>query len=61
MASQKFRRPDDAATYLREKFGHGSVKTLAKLRCLGGGPVFRKFGRLVLYGEADLRLGRRQN
>ena len=28
--------------------------TLAKLACLGGGPVFRSFGRKPLYLAADL-------
>ena len=28
--------------------------TLAKFRCLGGGPVFTKLGRTVVYTRADL-------
>ncbi|MDH1180080.1 helix-turn-helix domain-containing protein [Achromobacter mucicolens] len=31
-----------------------SPRTLEKLRVLGGGPRFRKFGRRVLYAIADL-------
>lgn len=30
-------------------------KTLEKLRTVGGGPAFRKFGRRVLYSEPDLQ------
>jgi len=54
MVGQKYRRPDDAATFLRDTYGQGSIKTLAKLRCIGGGPKFRKFGRHVLYADEDL-------
>lgn len=39
----------EAATFLRL-----SPRTLEKLRVLGGGPRFRKFGRRVLYATADL-------
>jgi hypothetical protein len=31
-----------------------SVATLAKMRCLGGGPPFVKAGRRVLYRRGDL-------
>ena len=31
-----------------------AVATLAKLRCLGGGPEFIKAGRKVLYRRGDL-------
>jgi hypothetical protein len=31
-----------------------SHKTLEKYRVVGGGPVFRKHGRLVVYEVADL-------
>jgi excisionase family DNA binding protein len=40
---------DEAAAYLRL-----SPRTLEKLRVLGGGPRFRKFGRRVRYALADL-------
>lgn len=40
---------DEAAAHLRL-----SPRTLEKLRVLGGGPRFRKFGRRVLYSLADL-------
>ncbi|MBO9355927.1 helix-turn-helix domain-containing protein [Bordetella petrii] len=39
----------EAATHLRL-----SPRTLEKLRVLGGGPRFRKFGRRVRYALADL-------
>lgn len=31
-----------------------SPRTLEKYRVVGGGPVFRKFGRRVLYAREDL-------
>lgn len=40
---------DEAAAHLRL-----SPRTLEKLRVLGGGPRFRKFGRRVRYALADL-------
>lgn len=53
-AAVLLRRPE-AADYLREKYGFGSAKTLAKLACVGGGPAFHKIGaRMVGYARADL-------
>lgn len=52
--NKEFLRRTEAAAYLKEKYGHGSPRTLAKLATLGGGPVFRKRGRVVLYTVADL-------
>ena len=44
-----------AAEYLRENRGIPcSEKTLAKLACIGGGPVYRLFGRIPLYTSFDL-------
>lgn len=40
---------DEAAAHLRL-----SPRTLEKLRVIGGGPKFRKFGRRVMYAAADL-------
>lgn len=40
---------DEAAAFLRL-----SPRTLEKLRVIGGGPRFRKFGRRVMYAIADL-------
>lgn len=47
---EQYLRTNEAAQYL------GLARaTLAKLRCLGGGPTFRKAGaRIVLYRAADL-------
>ena len=46
---RRFMRGKAAASYLREKYGHGSPKTLAKLRVTGGGPLFHRVGRLIVY------------
>jgi len=40
---------DEAANFLKL-----SPRTLEKLRVLGTGPQFRKFGRRVVYDVADL-------
>jgi excisionase family DNA binding protein len=56
MSDQSIGRPqaryltcEEAATLLRL-----SPRTLEKLRIIGGGPRFRKFGRRVLYAVEDL-------
>lgn len=54
MNSNRYLRRNEAAIYLRSHYGYGSVKTLAKLACLGGGPVFRKAGKIVLYRTEEL-------
>ena len=54
MIGQKFLRRKSAADYLRDKYGWGSWQTLAKLAVMGGGPVYRKFGRAVVYAPDDL-------
>jgi hypothetical protein len=45
-------------TYLTEKcagqYTGVSDKYLRKLRCVGGGPVYVKVGRRVVYDQADL-------
>lgn len=48
--------PDQASTYLTDRRGVPITKnTLAKKRCVGGGPRFRRFGaRRTLYALADL-------
>jgi hypothetical protein len=44
-----------AAAYIREVHGVPvAEQTLNKLRCIGGGPRFERFGRAVLYRPADL-------
>ncbi len=49
---------EEAATYLRLR-----PSTLERWRCVGDGPSFRKFGRRVVYLQAELEafaeLGRR--
>jgi hypothetical protein len=43
-----------AAVFLTERGYRTAPATLAKLACLGGGPVFESFGRRPLYREGDL-------
>jgi len=44
-----------ASDYLNDKFGlPRAPSTLAKLAVLGGGPIFRRAGRIPLYEPADL-------
>lgn len=54
MQTTQFLRRKNAAEYLKEKYGFGSERTLAKLACLGGGPAFRKAGSIVLYEQEKL-------
>jgi hypothetical protein len=54
MHPAQYYRRKQAAAYLKSRYGHGSPRTLAKLATLGGGPIFRRFGRIVLYDPADL-------
>jgi hypothetical protein len=54
MAPAQFVRRKAAGAYLKEKYGFGSEKTLAKLACLGGGPAFRKAGPAVIYEPKHL-------
>lgn len=49
MTDRRMLRVTEAAAYLAL-----SVSFLNKLRCSGGGPVFRKVGRAVLYHPTDL-------
>ena len=42
-------RPPAAAAYLRGKYGFGAKRTLDKLRVIGGGPLYTRFGRMILY------------
>ncbi len=51
----KFLTRADAADYVKDRFGFPcSRQWLAKLAVVGGGPVFRKAGRAVIYTPADL-------
>lgn len=47
-------RRADAAAYLQERYGVGSIDRLAKLAVYGGGPKFRKLGRYPVYTAEDL-------
>ncbi len=42
-------RPKEAAAHIKS-----SESTLAKKRLKGDGPIYTKFGRLVLYAKRDL-------
>ena len=55
MSHTTYLRRRAAAEYLREQRGIPcGEKTLAKLACIGGGPVYRLFGRIPLYTRFDL-------
>jgi len=43
-----------AAQFLTDRGYRTAPATFAKLACLGGGPVFRSWGRKPLYLAADL-------
>jgi len=43
-----------AAAFLTARGYRTAAATLAKLACIGGGPLFESFGRKPLYREADL-------
>jgi hypothetical protein len=45
----------EAAPYVENRWGYPlSPKTLAKFAVIGGGPHFRKAGRIPLYHPSDL-------
>lgn len=52
--ARQFMRRRDAAKYLTEHGFPVAANTLMKLASVGGGPVFRKFGRWPVYQPADL-------
>ena len=47
-------RRSEAAAHLKSRYGVGATQTLAKLACIGGGPIFHKIGRFPVYTVADL-------
>lgn len=51
---KEYLRRTEAAQYLQERAGAYTVETLAKLACVGGGPVMRRLGRFPVYTIADL-------
>ena len=55
MTACKFLRRRAASQYLRETHGlERAPSTLAKLAVIGGGPIFRRAGRIPLYSPNDL-------
>lgn len=54
MSEIRYLRRGAAGEYLKGKFGFGSARSLAKLATTGGGPVYRRAGRLIIYLPADL-------
>ena len=44
----------EAAKFLTDQGYKTAPATLAKLACIGGGPIFKSFGRRPLYSETDL-------
>lgn len=56
MLNEVERRLDrkQAAQFLTDRGYRTAPATLAKLACLGGGPLFRSFGRKPLYTAPDL-------
>ncbi len=44
----------EAAKHVRDKGLPCAKSWLAKLACIGGGPIFRRFGRNVVYTASDL-------
>lgn len=55
MNTLKLCRRKAASEYLFEKWGvHRAPATLAKLAVTGGGPMFRRDGRVPLYSTDDL-------
>lgn len=55
MNDVRFLRRNEAADYLRNRYGFGSAKTLAKLATIGGGPQYHKAGQtIVLYTQDHL-------
>ena len=55
-ASLRLLTTKEASKYFHDRWGiRLAATTLTKLRCVGGGPVFRRIGeRVIGYTEADL-------
>jgi hypothetical protein len=47
-------QPGAASEHLKDRGVNRTVATLAKLRCLGGGPPWHRVGRNVVYSTDDL-------
>jgi hypothetical protein len=52
--SKEYLNRRGASEFLKDKGFPVAVATLAKLACIGGGPLMQKFGRRVLYRPQDL-------
>jgi len=52
---EPFLTPEEASRFLDELGLPTAVTTLAKMRCVGGGPVFQNFGRWPRYKPSRLR------
>ena len=55
MEDDRFLTPREASQYLAGLGLSYAPSTLAKLRCVGGGPVFHSFGRSTRYTPQRLR------
>jgi hypothetical protein len=51
---KRFMRTPAAGAYLQGEYGIGAARTLGKYRCIGGGPPYRRLGRIVVYNQEDL-------
>lgn len=53
--ADNYLRTKQAAQYLLTRYGIGAQRSLAKWRCVGGGPAFHRMGdRLIVYTISDL-------
>jgi hypothetical protein len=53
-APAEYLRRAEAAAYIRSRYGFPCAPTwLAKLACVGGGPTFRKAGRIPVYAKTE--------
>jgi hypothetical protein len=52
--ARKYLGRKDAAQYITDNYFPCSPKTLAKLACVGGGPEFRKAGRVPIHEPPKL-------
>jgi hypothetical protein len=55
MSNSRLLRRKEASRYLKETWGvERAPSTLAKIAVIGGGPIFRRVGRIPLYSTDDL-------
>jgi hypothetical protein len=52
--SDEFLRRPAAGEYLQSRYGFCGGKSLGRLASEGGGPLFHKVGRSVIYKKSDL-------